>query len=67
MANQDLGTLAKVAIALGFLASLSCFITAFVIFIQVKDWPARYIYAGVSILAVMFIALRRRARRARMS
>ena len=50
----------KVAIALGILASLSCFIIALVIFIRERDWPARYISAGVAILAVIFIALRRR-------
>lgn len=53
------------AIALAILASLSFFIAALVTFIRERDWPARYVSAGVTILAVTFIAIRRRASRGR--
>jgi hypothetical protein len=46
---------------------LSFFIAAFVVYLRERDWPAKYIYAAVSILALMFIALRRRSRRLRQS
>jgi hypothetical protein len=60
MANQNLGSRGKIAISLGILASLGFLIAALVIFIREGDWPARYIYAGVAILSVMFLAIRRR-------
>lgn len=61
MAKQSLGRRGTVAIALAILASLSFLIAALVIFIREGDWPAKYISAGVTILAVTFIAIRRRA------
>ena len=51
----------KVAVAICVLASLSFFVAAVVIFIREGDWPAKYISAAVTILAVMFIAIRRRS------
>ena len=63
--NPGLSKRGKVAIVLGVLASASFFMTALVIFIREGDWPAKYISAGVTILAVMFIAIRRRASRRR--
>jgi len=63
MTEQTLNKRAKVAIALGILTSLGFFLTALLIFIREGDWPARYISAGVTILAVLFIALRRRTSR----
>jgi hypothetical protein len=63
MAKQSPGRRGKVAIALAMLASLSFFIAALVIFIREGDWPAKYISAGVTILAVTFIAIKRQASR----
>jgi hypothetical protein len=60
MSKHGFSTQAKIAIVLGLLASLSCFVAAVVIFIKERDWPARYLSAGVTILAVIFIAIRRR-------
>lgn len=51
----------KVAVVLCVLASLSFLVVAIVVFIQEGDWPAKYISAAVTILAVMFIAMRRRS------
>jgi hypothetical protein len=65
MAMQNLSRRGKVTIALAIVASLSFFIAALVIFIRERDWPAKYISAGVTILAVTFIAIRRRASRKR--
>ena len=65
MAKQRLSPRHKVAIALCVLASMSFLIAALVTFIQKGDWPAQYIYAGLTILAAMFIAIRRRASRGR--
>jgi len=53
----------KVAVVVCILASLSFLTAAVVIFIRTHDWPARYISMGVTLLAVMFIALRRRGSR----
>ncbi|MFN2492131.1 MAG: hypothetical protein ABR501_04515 [Pyrinomonadaceae bacterium] len=61
MEKQVLSTQGKIAIALGVVASLRFLIAALVVFLQTGDWPAKYVSAGVSILAVMFIAIRRRA------
>jgi hypothetical protein len=61
--KTELSWRGKLAIVLGILASLSFFVAAFVVFLRERDWPAKYIYAGTSILAVIFIALRRRRRR----
>ncbi|HEY0005484.1 MAG TPA: hypothetical protein VGB17_11795 [Pyrinomonadaceae bacterium] len=64
-AKPDLSRRGKVAMALSILASLSFFTTALVIFIREGDWPAKYISAGLTILAITFIAVRRRASRGR--
>ena len=63
MVKQSFSGWGKLVIMLCILASLSFLITALVIFIREGDWPARYISAGVTILAVMFVALKRRASR----
>lgn len=60
MPDQILTKRVKVALVLGVLIALSFFVAAVVTFIQVGDWPASYVSAGVTILAAMFIALRRR-------
>jgi hypothetical protein len=49
--------------ALGVLAGLTFLIIALVIYLQDRDWPARYLGAGVTILAVVFVLMRRAARR----
>ncbi len=54
---------ARLAVALGFLVGPSLLIIALVIFIREGDWPARYISAGVTVLAVTFILIRRRISR----
>jgi hypothetical protein len=59
MMRQSLSGRVKVAIALAVLAGLSFLAAALIIFIRKGDWPARYISAGVTILAVTFIAVRR--------
>jgi hypothetical protein len=58
--------LGKVAVIVCILTSLSFFTIALVIFIREGDWPARYISVAVSILAVMFIAIRRSPARRRL-
>ena len=63
MTEQPLKKRAKVAIVICILASLGFLIAAVAIFIREGDWPARYISAGVTILAVLVIALRRRTSR----
>lgn len=60
---DQLLTKRRIAIVLGVLVALAFLIAAAVIFIQEGDWPARYISAGIGILAVMFIAARRQARK----
>ena len=57
--RHSLGGRIKVAIALAVFAGLGFLVAALVIFIREGDWPARYISAGVTILAVTFIAVRR--------
>jgi hypothetical protein len=61
--KQSLSGRGKVAIALGILAGLSFLLAALMIFIREGDWPAKYVSAGVTIFAVIFIAIRRRASR----
>ncbi len=63
MADQDLTKRVKVAIVLGALVSLGFLVAALVTFIQDGDWPARYVSAGIGILAAMFIAVRRARKR----
>lgn len=63
MPDQLLTKRIRIAIVLGVLVALAFLIAAAVIFIQEGDWPARYISAGIGILAVMFIAARRQARK----
>ena len=63
MANQVLTKRGKVVIVLCALVALSFLVAALVTFIQTGDWPARYVYAGVLILAGIFIGIRKRARR----
>ncbi len=63
MAKQSLGWRGQVAVALAVLASLSFFMAALVILTREGDLPAKYISVGFTILAVMFIAIRRRASR----
>ena len=65
MIKENLGSWAKIAIALGFVAGLSFLILAVVIFIQEGDWPARYISTGVTIWSVTFIAIMRLTSRRR--
>ena len=60
MSDSKFSKVGKIAIAVGVCASLAFFILAIVIFIQVRDWPARYISMGCAILAATFIAARRR-------
>jgi uncharacterized membrane protein YfcA len=68
MKEQPISRRGKIAIALCILASLGFFIASLVVYIRERDWPAKYVSAGVSLLAVMFIARRRRrARMARMN
>ncbi len=61
MSDPKFSSAGKIAIAGGVCASLAFFILAIVIFIQVRDWPARYISMGCAILAATFIAARRRS------
>lgn len=63
MPDQVLTKRVKVALLLGVLVALSFLVAALVTFIQQGDWPARYVSVGVGILAAMFIAVRRRARK----
>jgi FtsH-binding integral membrane protein len=60
MTKERFSRRAWIVIAVSLLASLTFLIAAVVIFLQKGDWPARYISVGVTILAVMFIAIRRR-------
>ncbi len=53
----------RVAILFGVLVALSFLVAALVIFIREGDWPARYVAGGTTILAAMFIAVRRRTRK----
>jgi Na+/H+ antiporter NhaC len=57
---QRLNWAARIAIIFGILGGFAFLITALVIFLRSGDWPAKYISAGVSLLAVTFIAIRRR-------
>ena len=57
----SLSTRGRIVVALGLLMSLSFLIAALVTFMQKGDWPAAYVSAGATILAVMFIAIRKRA------
>ncbi len=61
MSDRKFNRLGKIVIAVGVCAALAFFILAIVIFIQERDWPARYISMGCAILAATFIAARRRA------
>lgn len=63
MADQTLTKRMKVAILVSILVAFAFLVAAVVVFIQEGDWPARYVSAGFTILAVMFIAVRRRTRR----
>lgn len=63
MRDQTLTRCIKVAILLGVLVAFGFLVAAVVVFIQEGDWPARYVSAGFTILAVMFIAVRGRTRR----
>ncbi len=63
MRDQTLTRRIKVAILLGVLVGFGFLVAAVIVFIQEGDWPARYVSAGFTILAVMFIAVRRRTRR----
>ena len=63
MPDQVLTKQVKVALLFGVLVALGFLVAALVTFIQKGDWPASYVSAGVGILAGMFIAIRRRARR----
>ena len=63
MAEQTITKRVSVAILLGVLVAFAFLVAATVVFIQEGDWPARYVSAGFTILAVMFIAVRRRTRR----
>ena len=65
MTLQGLSRRGKIAFALGIVASVFCFATAIVIYVRERDWPARYIFAGVTILSVMFRVMRRQATRRR--
>lgn len=60
---HNLGTKGKVLIVLAGLASAGFIIAAVVTFARERDWPAKYFYAAAIIWLVVFIALRRRARR----
>jgi hypothetical protein len=60
MTKHSFSTTGKIAIVLGILASLGFFVAALAIFIKERDWPARYLSVGVTILAVILIAIRRR-------
>jgi len=53
----------KIMIALALLASAGFVVAAVVTFIRERDWPAKYLSAAASILLVVVIALKRRARR----
>jgi hypothetical protein len=53
----------KLLIVLAGLASAAFIIAAVVTFVRERDWPAKYLYAAAMIWLVVFIALRRRARR----
>jgi hypothetical protein len=52
MPDQTLTKRIRVAVLLGVLVALSFLVAAVVIFIQDGDWPARYVAAGITILAV---------------
>ncbi len=65
MVEQRLSRVAVIAIILGALGGFAFLIVALVVFLRHGDWPARYISAGVSLLAVTFIAIRRRTQRRR--
>jgi hypothetical protein len=60
MTKEGFSARARMAIAVSLLVSLTFLIVAVVIFLQKGDWPARYISVTVTILAVVFIAIRRR-------
>ena len=64
MPEQVLTRRFKVALVVGILAALSFFVAALVTFLREGDWPAKYVSLGAGILAAMFIARRRRIRRA---
>jgi len=63
MVERGLSRRSKIAISLGMLAALSFLLLAFFIFLRDGDWPAKYISIGISLFAVIVVALRRRARR----
>lgn len=63
MSDQTLPKRARVAILFGVLLAFGFLIAALVTFIREGDWPAGYVSAGVSVLAVMLIVIRRRSRK----
>jgi len=63
MPDQALTKRATVGIVLGVLVALSFLVAALVTYIQEGDWPARYVSASITILAVILIAVKRRTSR----
>jgi len=63
MPEQALTKRATVGIVFGVLVALSFLVAALVTYIQEGDWPARYVSAGITILAVILIAVKRRTSR----
>lgn len=60
--NGALSKRVKIVIALAFLASAGFVVAAVMTFIREGDWPAKYLSVAATILLVVVIALKRRAR-----
>lgn len=61
--NSPVSKRAQIAVVLAILASAGFVCAAVVTFIREGDWPAKYLSAAATILLVVVIAFKRRARR----